>query len=291
MNPQTLVPLLVQVSLILLVTAVGLQGRWRDLTLCIREPRLLLRALVAVNVVVPLVAVLCALVLPVAPMIKAGIVLMAVSPMAPFVPGKMLKAGAENTYVVGLYVALILAAVIVVPLTVAIISALAPGEITIPIGVVAWFVFTSVLIPLGAGLALGELLPAAAARLAKIATVMAYLILIPVVCIVLYKAGGALLALIGNGVVLAIVVTVCVGLAAGHLLGGPEPSHRAALANAAVTRHPGIAGLIAHRNFDDPRVMLTVLLFLLTGLLMSGIYSAWVSRRISRAGATPGLTG
>lgn len=289
MDVKALLPLLVQASLILLVAGIGLQSRWSDITATFHQPRLLVRAMIAVNVVVPLVAVVAVLLLPIAPAIKAGIVLMAVSPMAPFAPGKMLKSGAENAYVLGVYVALILAAVIVVPLTVALIGAFAPRAITMPIGIVGMFVLTSVLLPLAAGLLLGQLLPRQAPLLARIANIIAYAILIPVVVLGLYKAGGAIMALIGDGVLVAILATVVVGLAAGHWLGGPAANHRVALANAAVTRHPGLAGLIAHRNFEDSRVMLAVLLFLLTSIVVSGIYSAWAGKRLAMGTAVNGV--
>lgn len=288
MDVKALIPLLVQASLILLVVGVGLQSRWSDLVATLREPRLFVRAMLAVNVIVPLVAVLVVMVLPMEPVIKVGIVIMAVSPMAPFVPGKMLKVGAESAYVLGVYVALIIAAVIIVPLTVAIISAAFSGDVAIPMNVVAMFVLTSVLLPLAAGLLLAALIPSWASRLAKIVTILAYLILLPVFVLALYKSGGAILALIGDGTLLAILVTIGAGIAAGQWLGGPEAPHRVALANAAVTRHPGIAGLIAHRNFDDSRVMLTVLLFLLTGLVVTGVYSAWMAKRIARTAAARG---
>jgi BASS family bile acid:Na+ symporter len=281
MDPKTLAPLLVHASLLLLVAGIGLRSRWEDLTTALRHPRLLLRGVVAVNLVVPLVALLAMLALPISPAIKAGVVLMAVSPMAPFAPGKMLKAGAENAFVVGIYVALIVLAVAIVPATVAVLSATLPGDVTIPVGAVAWLVLTSVLAPLGAGLLVAHFLPRWAERLARMANILAYVILVPFVALLLYKSGGAMLALVGDGVLVAIIATVAAGLAAGHLLGGPEPSHRMALALAAATRHPGIAGLIAHSHFDNPQVMLAVVLFLVTSLVVSGAYTAWAARRFA----------
>jgi hypothetical protein len=88
-----------------------------------------------------------------------------------------------------------------------------------------------------------------------------------------------LLGLLGDGTLLAIVVTVPVGIAVGYWLGRPNPANSDALAMAAGTRHPGIAALIVNANFTDPRVMLTVMLFLLTGVIMTVAYLVWQTRR------------
>jgi bile acid:Na+ symporter, BASS family len=98
--------------------------------------------------------------------------------------------------------------------------------------------------------------------------------------LILYKQGGAMLELLGDGTLLAIMVTVAVGIAAGSLLGRPNPANSTALAMAAGTRHPGIAALIVHANFSDPRVMLTVLLFLLTGIVMTLAYLLWQKKHV-----------
>ena len=285
MNLQALLPLIVQISLALVVASVGLQAHWRDLECAVKRPGLLLRSIVAVNLVVPLVAILMALLLPLAGPVKAGIVIMAVSPLAPFAPGKMLKVGAETSVAVGLYLALILLAVLIVPATFALLSVLFAVDVTFPIGAIAGFIATSVLLPLAAGLLVASLLPRHAALLARIAAALGMLVLLPLIAIVLWRAGGQILALVGNGTLLAIAVTVAAGLAAGHLLGGPEPANRMALAAAAATRHPGIAGLVAHRHFDNPDVMLAVILFLLNGMIVAALYNAWAKRRLARAAA------
>ena len=89
---------------------------------------------------------------------------------------------------------------------------------------------------------------------------------------------SAIVGLIGDGSVLAIIVTVAAGLAAGHWLGRPNPANSNALAVAAAIRHPGIAALIVHANFTDPRVMMAVVLFLLTSVIVSTVYQKLAKR-------------
>jgi len=291
---KELVALTVQVSLLLIVLSLGLRARWSDLTYASRHPRQLLRAFVAVNIVVPLVAyVLCRL-LPVAPMTGAGLVLMAVSPFAPFAPGKMLKAGADRPFVDGIYLTLIISAVVVVPATIAILSAISYEAAHISIFDVGLFVAKSVLLPMLLGLTVSGIGPDLAGKLAPIARVTGYVLLIPVALLILLKMGSGVVGLIGDGTLIVITVTVLAGIATGHWLGGRIPGHRIALSQAAATRHPGIAGLIAHKNFADPQVMLAIVLFLFVSIVISTAYSKWARANLlpaDDAGAKPDARG
>ena len=65
---------------------------------------------------------------------------------------------------------------------------------------------------------------------------------------------------IGNGSLAAIVAFVFIGLAAGHLLGGPEPANRTVLAFTTSSRHPGIAIAIASANFPGQKLVFAVIL-------------------------------
>jgi BASS family bile acid:Na+ symporter len=207
---------------------------------------------------------------------------MAVSPMAPLVQMKMWKGGLDTSHAIGLYVALILSAILFVPATVALLGALSPIDASISVAAVAKMVAVTTLLPVAAGLAISSWAPDFARRAAPIVMIMGFIAVILLAVLILYKEGGAMLGLIGDGTLLAIVLTVAVGLVAGHWLGRPNPANSDALAMAAGTRHPGIAALIVHANFNDPRVMLTVLLFLLTGIVMTMAYLLWQLRRQRR---------
>ena len=284
---RQILPLLLQFSLALIVAAVGLQARWSDLSHLVRSPARLIRAIVAVNVVVPATALVMIMILPMAPAVKAGILLMALSPLAPFAPSKMIKSGADASSVVGLYFALMGLATILVPATLELLSWMFPADASLPVGDIGRFVFKTVFLPLAAGLAFASLFPAQASRVARAADLVGKLLLLPILILVLYKAGGPMLSLVGDGSLIAIVVTVSIALVAGHFLGGPEPDDALALATAAATRHPGIAALIAQRNFDDPRVMAAILLFLFTSMIVSAIYMALLRRQQAAAAETP----
>lgn len=286
MDLQSLLPLVMQICLALIVASIGLQSRWSDLPYILHHPGLLVRGILCVNVVVPGVAVFMVAILPVEPLVEVGLVLMAVSPLAPFAPGKMFKAGCDAPYVVSLYVALILLAALVVPVTAALLSEAFPVDVTVPVWIVAVFVAKTVLLPLAVGLTVGSLWPGLSRQLAPLANGIGNLGILPMLAIILFTAGGQALSLLHEGVFWVILAAAGAGLAAGHWLGGPVPEHRVALAQAAATRHPGIAGLIAQRHFDDPRVMLAILLFLLVSIILCALYQTWVTRRLHDAAPT-----
>ena len=279
---KALIPIMIQASLFLLVLAVGARSEWKDLLYVFRRPLNFVRALVAVNVVVPVAAILFCWALPIAWPTKAGLLVMSVSPLAPFATSKMLKFSPDRSYDVGLYSALILAAVVIVPVTVALMDPWYPYHATVSVGAVALFVCKSVLIPLCAGIAIATIWPQFAERLAPIANLVAYLLLLGPGVLILMRSGRMMLDLIGDGTLVAINLIVITALAAGHLLGGAKAGHRFALAQAAATRHPGIAALIVSGNYaEHSHVIAAILLFLIISLLLTAFYGRWAKSNVS----------
>ena len=138
------------------------------------------------------------------------------------------------------------------------------------------------------GLTFSGIWPAFADKAAPIARVTGYVLLVPVALLVLIKFGPGMARLIGDGALVTITVTVLAGIAAGHWLGGKVPGHRVALSQAAATRHPGIAGLIAHHNFAEPQAILAIVLFLIVSIIISTAYSKWARARFLDGGSAEG---
>lgn len=91
MEPKQMIGLLVQASLFLMIAAVAMESDWRSVLAHLRQPARLLRAIIAVNVVVPLLAFILVKIMALDPPVAAGLILMSVSPLAPLVPGNALK--------------------------------------------------------------------------------------------------------------------------------------------------------------------------------------------------------
>lgn len=283
---ETLIPIVFTVSLAMLVFGVGLDATLDDVLYLFKRPLLLLKAVISVNVVVPVVALLLVPMFPLTPVAKAGIVLMAVSPVPPLVPGNEMKAGARKAYAYGLYVALIILAVAIVPATVALLDAIYGVSIVANPLDVARNVVLTVLLPLAIGLAVRWRLPVFAERASPLVGKLAMLLLAVAFIPMLIGVWPAMAALVGNGTIMVMVLMSLAALLAGHLLGGPDLDDRAALAVTSAIRHPGLALMIAGATFEDKRVTAAILMVTLIGVVLVTPYRLWVNHR--RAGRLPG---
>ena len=114
---------------------------------------------------------------------------------------------------------------------------------------VAKVVFISILIPIGVGIFVHKLAPAFAERVASPLTSISGLGVVACIVVVWISAAPAMWSLIGNGTGIALAAFVLVGLAVGHVLGGPVPQNRTALAIATASRHPESRSYWPKRTF------------------------------------------
>jgi BASS family bile acid:Na+ symporter len=277
---KQILPLLLTLSLAGLVLTVGLKAVAGDLMYVLSRPTLLVKAVLAVDVIPPLTAAALIWFLPLEPVVKAGIMLMAISPVPPLVPGKELKMGGRQAYAYGVYVAMALLTIVVVPLVFDLAARLFGHGRTLPVALIAKTVTTGVLIPLVLGMLIRSRAPAFADRAAPLVYKLSMLLVLLAFLPMLVAIWPAITALIGNGAVLAMALLALVTLLGGHLLGGPEPLDRGVLAVASSVRHPGIAMLIANATFNDKRVTAAVLLYMIVSLLVGIIYQAWFKRQM-----------
>ncbi|MCR5877185.1 hypothetical protein [Phenylobacterium sp. J367] len=280
---QALIPAVLTVSLALLIVAVGLDAELDELTSAFRQPGRLVRAVLAVNVAVPLAAVAVVQFLPLSPIAKAGILLMAVSPVPPLVPGKGIKVGASKASAYGVYAALILLAIVIVPVTVVLLGRAYGVDVVLPPAVVARNVALTVLAPLVLGLAVRRLAPRFAAQAVAPLRIVGVILVFAAFVPMMIGVWPVMMELIGNGTILAMALVSAVALAVGHLLGGPALEDRAGLAMTAATRHPGIAMMIVSLNQADRRIVAAILGFLLVGLVVALPYQLWLKRQTPAA--------
>lgn len=278
-----LVPIALQTSIFLLVLSIGLTARPQDATLMFRNPGKLLRMVVAMDLVVPIFAVAVVLAFDLRRAVEIALVAIAISPVPPFLPIKAMKAGAQRTYTISLLVAAAILSVGFIPLVMRLLDQLSPATLAMSPVTVARQVSLSVLAPLAIGIAVRHFVPRAADRSAKFMLMVAVLLLVAVLLPVLITAWSAIVSLVGNGTVLAFAALVAAGLAAGHLLGGPQPEERTMLALASGSRHPAVAVALAHANFpDDQLVMPAVLLYLIVCAVVTIPYVQWSRRRLGK---------
>ena len=276
MDLKTLVMLVLMASVMLTVVALALEAAPADLTSVLRRPGLLLRSFVAMNVVMPLAAVALALAFDLHPAIKIALVALALSPIPPLLPKTQLKAGGDSSFIYGLLVASGLIAVVFIPLALEVIERIFGFALELSAGRIAKTVALTILAPMCVGLLVKKMAPAFAARIAKPLMLVATVLLALGALAILASVGSAIMSLLGNGTVIAFIVFIALGLAVGHLMGGPAPGDRTVLAFANASRHPGIALAIASANFPDEKLVLpAVMLFLITSTVLTIPYTRW----------------
>jgi len=275
----TLIPLAVKVSVCLTVFALGLGASHQDLWYLFRRPAQLAKSLLAMNVVMPILAAALAAAFGLRPAVKIALVALAVSPVPPALPGKQLKAGGRVSYAIGLLTAAALLAIVFVPASVELLGRAFAKDVHVRPAAVARLVLISVLIPLAAGVALRAVAPALAGRIARPISLVSTSLLVVAALAVLAGSWRAELALVGHGTLAALAVFILVGLAVGHLLGGPDPDDRTVLALSTASRHPGIALAIAGAAFPGEKLALpAVLVYLIVGAIVSIPYVMWRRR-------------
>ncbi|KAF0136276.1 MAG: hypothetical protein FD148_267 [Methylocystaceae bacterium] len=95
MSFQTLILIALKASIALSVFAIGLDSQPNDATYLLRRPARLARSLVAMDIIMPVVAVAIVAAFNLPEAIEVSLVALAVSPAPPILPKKQIKAHGE----------------------------------------------------------------------------------------------------------------------------------------------------------------------------------------------------
>jgi bile acid:Na+ symporter, BASS family len=284
MTAETLVRSLLLASITLLVVGLGLRSTPSDVAFLFRRPKLLVQALVAMYVVLPLIVIGVLMHLNLRPSVKIALAALALSPVPPFLPVKQMKLAPCKGYIYGLLVAASLVAVAFVPAVTWALEARWSLGRHVPAATVLKIIVLTVLLPLAIGMVARRLVAERAQGWAGALNVIGNALLFVAFVPVLVAQWGSVLALIGDGTLLAIVAFTCVGLLVGHVLGGPDLHHRTVLALATSSRHPAVALAIASIGFpEQPLAPAAVMLAMLVSIMAAAPYASW-RRRVYAAG-------
>jgi BASS family bile acid:Na+ symporter len=274
--------LTLKLAVSVVIFAIGLGSTLEDLTHLWRRPRLLLRSLVAMYVLVPALAVGMVTVLDLPPAVSAALLVLAVSAGAPLLPRKLSQFGSD-AYVFSLVVTSSLLAIVLVPAWVAVLARHFHVDTELQAAVVATAIAKSFLLPLAVGMIVRALFlkdtgEQVADRLIAIGGLA-----MTAAGIILLVLHWEVLARLGWTSMLTLVALMMAALLVGHVLGGPDPGGRTALAIACATRHVGIAVLVA-TSFPGPGTAVLIAAYVVAAAVVSIPYLRWRRRVESRAG-------
>jgi predicted Na+-dependent transporter len=271
-----MVQLLIKLTLfaVMFALGLGLQGsalqQWRQ------RPALFVRVLIGTCLLVPLGGLLLiklSLVLPVAPPVRYGLGLMALSPSAPLTLHKAGRQGGDREMAALLQVLAAIAAIVTIPLMADLFRqvfaikgwGLAHADVAVQ-------VVTAQVLPLLLGLGLRRWFPTVASRLVvpleKLANGLLLLLLVVILAFTLPALGSFLANNLIAVPLMGTMVVLC--LAIGWLLAGPDPAESTTTALVTSMRNPGLALLFASSHAPGlPAVKLAILSYLLVTVLVS----------------------
>jgi bile acid:Na+ symporter, BASS family len=211
MNLRMIVGLALKVSIMLTLFGFGLHATREDLLYLLRRPRVLVRSLMAMFVVMPVFAILMTRLGSFNRAVVIALIALSISPVPPFLPRKVTKSGGHGPYSLGLTVTAASFSIVYVPLAVYVIGKYFNRPFAMGAGAVAKLIVLSVLAPLAAGIVFRKVAPGTAERIADpLGRIAGIVLLIGVLCVLAFSLPAAW-PLIGNGTILAFIAFAIVG--------------------------------------------------------------------------------
>lgn len=235
--------------------ALGLSLTIQQILHPLKDVNLVVRALLANFVLVPLLAFLLKTMIPLAPSLGIGLILLATAAGAPFLPKLAQAAKADVAFSVGLMVLLMVVTVIYVPM---VLPLLLPGVSVNPIDIARSLVVL-MLIPLAVGLFVKARYEDIAATWQPHMAQASSISLLAVFVLMLVLNFRTLIGTIGSGAILAAILFILISLVIGYFL-GPSATTRPVMGLGTAQRNIAAAMVVATGNFgDDPNVLTMIL--------------------------------
>ena len=258
------VPVALLVFVVSSMLAVGLSLTVGQILVPLRNARLVILALVANFVLMPLAALLIARVFRLDQPLGVALLLLGGAAGAPFLPKLAGVAKGNLAFAVGLMVLLMVLTVGYMPI---VMPLLLEGVSVDPIQIARSLVVL-MLLPLVIGLAVRARYAVAAGRAAPVLNRVSTLSLTIMVVLMLVTNLRSIIDLFGTRGVLASIVFLLVAFALGWLLGGPGRDTRSVLALGTAQRNIAAALVVGGQNFEEPRVVVMVVVVAIVGLLV-----------------------
>jgi predicted Na+-dependent transporter len=237
----------------------------------LRAPSLLIRGLVSVLVVVPAIGFAAGFAFGLSRAEQVGVALMAIAPGAPLALRRALRSGGHAGFAPTLQISLAILAVPAMPLWVMIGNWILGTNGFVDVAAVAKQVFLAQLLPLGLGAITKSVAPNSGERIGNALARAGAVLLIVVIVAEVIDLRAIILAA-RPWPMAAAAATTLAALAAGHLLGGPLPDTRHAVAVAGALRNVGLALLVATANHVLSAVQAVIINYMLVAAVVVTLY-------------------
>jgi BASS family bile acid:Na+ symporter len=212
----------------------------------LKNTKLVILALVANFVLVPIVAYLITQVFTLDESVSTGLILLSTAAGAPFLP-KLVEAAKGNTaFSVGLMVLLMVVTIIYLPL---VLPLLLSGVEVNPWDI-AQSLIVMMLIPLAIGLFIKARYEDTATKIQPTFGMASNIALLTLVVLGVVLNFSAMIALVGTFGILAGIIFILISLVIGYFLGGSESSTKSVMGLGTAQRNISAALVVAAQNFS-----------------------------------------
>ena len=239
-----------------------------------RRPLPLLRGALSVLVLVPLLALLVVTHVDLPVSVRAGIMVMAISPGAPIALRRSLEAGAHGAFAPCLQLVVVTLAIVTIPLSIEFLDVLYFGNARADPLAIARQVFFAQLLPLAIGIGLRWARPAFAIKAERVLARFGNLLFALLAVVIVVTVWNTAIGVGPLAIACALGLTVA-SIGIGLLLGSPDPDTRPAMAVVSAMRNPGLALLLASANNAAPGVIAMILAYLLCSAAVVVAYVLW----------------
>ena len=230
----------------------------------LRNVRLVVLALVANFVLMPLGAFALAKVLWLDEPLGVGLLMLGCAAGAPFLPKLAELAKGNLPFGVGVMVLLMVITVAYLPI---VLPVLLPGVTVNPVKIAQSLVLL-MLLPLAIGLFVKARYDATAARVKPTLDWLSNVSLILLIALITVVNFDKVLQVFGTRGILAGLLFIALGFCIGWMLGGPGNNTRPVLALATAQRNIAAALVVGSQSFSDPKVVVMVIVVAIVSLII-----------------------
>jgi bile acid:Na+ symporter, BASS family len=278
---------LARAFLVSMSLSIGLEITWREVVGLLRDKGLLLRALVANIVLVPLLGMIIVWIFPMPRDFKIAFLLLAAAPGAPSAVRYTRNEREDAPFAAGLAMLLICAAIVFTPVLAEIILPL-ETRVTIPYDQIATVLVLYIIFPGAIGVTL-QCWPEESDMIGRVSLVSARLLFAAWIIITFFEQSKAT-SRMGVRTLAAMFCLIAGSMILGWLMGGPKRENRRILASATSMRNVALCAVIALNSFPGTDVGIALVAFssmMATPASTLALYENYKKRRAKALVAFP----
>jgi predicted Na+-dependent transporter len=258
--------------------SLGLSLTMKQIIDPLRNARMVILALIANFVLVPVLAYAVALVFNLDDSLRTGLILLSTAAGAPFLPKLVDVAKGNIAFSVGLMVLLMVVTIIYLPLVLPLLL----GDVQVNPWDIAQSLIIMMLIPLAVGLFIKARYDGTAAKIQPTFAMASNLALISLTVLGLVLNFSSMIALVGTFGILAGIIFILLSLVVGYLLGGSETGDKSVMGLGTAQRNISAALVVAAQNFTSD-VITYLLVIAIIGLVVLMPAAGEIGKRMKPA--------